>query len=83
MTVGIIANKDIRVSRIVERDGISQEYASLRVMAQQPDSFYTERCDFIIENNGGHEQLYKVAADIYKRILSLQEAVTDVGQQKK
>jgi len=69
-TIGVIAGRDTRISRIMARDGISAEYASLRVMAQQPDSFYGERCDFVIENNGDQELLSRTAADIYQKILN-------------
>ena len=48
--VGIIAPVDKRISRIMERDGISRERAQMRIDAQMPDSFFIENCDEIIEN---------------------------------
>jgi dephospho-CoA kinase len=49
---GITAPAEIRAARIVAREGISREYAELRIAAQKPDGYYREHCDAIIENNG-------------------------------
>jgi dephospho-CoA kinase len=46
--VGVTAPEDIRVERIMERDGVSREYAEMRVKAQKPDSFYREHCDYVL-----------------------------------
>ncbi len=51
-TFGIIAPRELREQRIMAREGISREYARLRIDAQQPDSFYREHCTGIIENSG-------------------------------
>ena len=48
--IGIIAPEDERVSRIVQRDGLTKEQALTRINAQKPESFFKEMCDFIIEN---------------------------------
>ena len=46
--IGVTAPAEIRIGRIMERDGVTEEYARLRVNAQPPDSFYRERCDYIL-----------------------------------
>ena len=48
-TFGIIAPRE---QRIMAREGISREYARLRIDAQQPDSFYREHCTGILVNSG-------------------------------
>ena len=50
---GILADKEIRTGRIMERDGLSEEDARLRIDAQKGDDFYIENCDFVIYNNSG------------------------------
>lgn len=50
-TVAVLAPAEDRVRRIMARDGISEDYARLRISAQQPDAFYRERCSHILENN--------------------------------
>ena len=51
ITVGFVAPLDKRITRIMERDSIYKETAELRVMAQQPDEFYKNHCDIIVNNS--------------------------------
>jgi len=48
--VGIVAPQKKRLARIMHRDNITEEQALKRICAQQPESFYRENCEFIIEN---------------------------------
>jgi len=50
IVIGIIAPAEKRLARIMERDGLTKELAQMRLDAQQPDSFYRENCDHILEN---------------------------------
>lgn len=51
-TLGILADEETRLRRIMARDGVSRDYALLRVRAQRPDNYFRERCDAVLENNG-------------------------------
>lgn len=51
-TIAVLADKDIRLSRIIKRDNISKEAALLRINAGKNDEFYKIKSDFIIYNNG-------------------------------
>lgn len=55
--IAILAAPDERHKRVVCRDGIAEDAVCLRMGAQQPDSFYTERADDIIYNNGDLDSL--------------------------
>ena len=68
-TIGIVSPKDVRIARIVARDEISPEYASLRIMAQQPDSFYTDRCGYIIKNDSDEASLKETTIKIFNQII--------------
>ena len=56
ITVAVTAPADIRVQRLVLRDGISEEYARSRIAAQHDEGWFRERCDCILENNGTQVQ---------------------------
>lgn len=43
---------EIRLKRIMERDGLSEEYARNRLSAQKPDSYYREKCKAEVVNDG-------------------------------
>ena len=52
--IGVVADTPLRVRRIIERDGISEE-AALRRISHQPDNkFYKDICDFTIVNDEEH-----------------------------
>ena len=51
ITVGITAPRELRISRIIARDGITQKAAEARIASQMSDDELRARCDRIIENN--------------------------------
>ena len=55
MTVAVTAPVEDRIRRIMARDGISEEYARDRIAAQHSDSWFAEKCDYVLENNGNVE----------------------------
>ena len=50
-TVAVVAPAELRVRRIMAREGIPEDYARKRVNAQKPESFFRESCDYVLENN--------------------------------
>ena len=48
--VGIVAPAEVRVRRIMAREGISEEYARKRVSAQKGEDFFRANCDYVLEN---------------------------------
>ena len=70
ITVGVTAPKELRVSRIMARDGITREKAEMRICAQKPDDFYKDNCDYVLEgicaNPGEFEEK---CIEFFKKIL--------------
>ena len=52
VTVAVIAPADVRLRRLMERDGISADYAKSRIDAQPKDDWFREKCNFVLENSG-------------------------------
>ena len=52
LTVAITAPTEVRVQRLMARDNIPEDYARSRIAAQHDESWFRERCDEILENNG-------------------------------
>ena len=67
--IAVLAPHDTRVARIIERDGLSDEAARARIDAQPNDMFYREKCDFIIENNGDLDMLYRDTDALYSQLI--------------
>ncbi|MBO5858937.1 MAG: threonylcarbamoyl-AMP synthase [Clostridia bacterium] len=51
-TVTVVADKEIRLERIMRRDSISKDDALIRMNAQKDEKYYTENADIVIQNNG-------------------------------
>ena len=49
-TIAITAPVELRVRRIMARDGISEQYARLRISAQKADEYYRSKCDCELNN---------------------------------
>ena len=52
VTVAITAPAEDRVRRLMLRDSIPEDYARSRIAAQHPESWFRERCDYVLENTG-------------------------------
>ena len=72
ITVAVAAPTEQRVQRLMNRDCISEEYARSRISAQHGESWFTERCDYCLQNNGSPEDFrrkclaFLYTADIMK-----------------
>lgn len=67
--IAVYADKETCLARIMTRDGMSHEAASMRIASQKPRSYYAEYADFIIENKGSEAQLLSEADKVLKLIL--------------
>lgn len=52
-TVGVLADTETRVRRIVRRDGIPRERALARIAAQHDDAFFMSHCTYVLRNPDG------------------------------
>ena len=52
--VGVLAPAELRVRRIMDREGIPEDYARKRVSAQKGEDFFRSHCDYILENDEGY-----------------------------
>lgn len=64
--ISVLAPADVRLERIMKRDGISKEAAMLRINAQKQDEFYISHSDGILINDGSPEQLEKELASLLR-----------------
>lgn len=55
--IGVLADRERRILRVIGRDGIDRAAAIWRIDAQPDDNFFRERCNIVLENNGDLAQL--------------------------
>ena len=69
VVVGVIADPDIRVQRIIQRDGISEDRAWMRIKAQKPEDYFRENCDYILENNGSENEFKEQCEELFAEVI--------------
>ena len=67
--VGVVADKTTRIERIMKRDGISREYAMMRVNAQYPNEYFEANCKYILRNDGSEKDFEKECNKLFKEVL--------------
>lgn len=67
--VGIVAEKATRIERIMKRDGISYEYAMMRVNAQYPNEYFVQKCEYVLHNDGSEDKFRKECKNLFKEVL--------------
>ena len=67
MTVAVLAPEEDRVQRIMQRDGIREDYARLRISAQPPDDYYEARCSHILHNRASSPAAFTAQAEALLR----------------
>ena len=69
-TVAVTAPMELRVRRIMARDNISEQYARLRISAQQPDEYYRGKCDCELNNAADTaEDFQQEAREFFQRLI--------------
>ena len=67
--LSVLAPYDLRLARVMARDGLSEERARARLKASHTDEFFRERSDAVIINNGSVDAMESEV----RRLLNLWE----------
>ena len=74
VTVAVTAPVEIRVKRLMVRDQISEEYARLRISAQQPNEYFEAHCDYTLRNGEGTQEAFaQNCRELFTRLLEQQK----------
>lgn len=70
VTLAVTAPAEVRVRRIMAREGISESYARARVKAQKPDEYFSRQCDYTLINDcPSAEEFAQKARKIFMEVL--------------
>ena len=70
-TVAVLAPPEVRVRRIMAREGIPEDYARARVAAQKEDGFFRRGCRHVLDNDGDDPAAFAAEARaLFRHILS-------------
>ena len=69
-TVAVTAPEEVRIRRIMAREGIDRDYAQARVRAQKPAEWFTGRCRHTLVNDSTEEAFRGAALALFRQLLS-------------
>ncbi|MCD7827653.1 MAG: dephospho-CoA kinase [Clostridiales bacterium] len=69
VVISVICPEEIRLKRIMERDGITEERARERMSAQHGDEFYTDKSDYVVRSYSPYN-ICEELSDFQKKYLS-------------
>lgn len=67
----VVADLDIRIKRVQERNNISADEVMNRINSQTSDDYKRQFSDYIITNNGDEKELDRQIDEVHQKILSL------------
>ncbi len=68
LIISVVANPEIRCSRIMARDSLTEEAAYLRMNAQLPEQFFIKHSDYVIRNNTDLSTLFALSEEVADKI---------------
>lgn len=69
VTVAVTAPEAVRAARLMARDGVSREYAEARIAAQRRQSYYAEKCRYVLENTGDLQAFYAKCLAFFRELI--------------
>lgn len=66
--IAVLADKNVRMERIIRRDKLSTFMALLRLSAGKPDEFYRNKADILLVNNGTKAEFLEAAQTVLNQI---------------
>lgn len=64
----VTAPLDIRIERLMMRNGLSYEAAMKRINSQESEDIKLGKSDFVINNDGDQKQLHRIISELYQKI---------------
>lgn len=71
--VGVTAPGEERVRRITAREGITEEYARLRIAAQKPDEYFERHCTTVLRNDGTEQEFREACRKLFGEMIGGQK----------
>lgn len=73
VTVAVTAPEEERVSRLMAREGISEEYAKARISAQKSQEEFIKSCQHSLHNDGTEADFYEKCLAFFKHFCNLKQ----------
>ena len=77
VTVAVTAPEEVRIQRLMARDGIDRDYAKRRIDAQKNADWFRQNCDYCLENNGTQAQFRTDCLAFLRKLAIIEETDTE------
>ena len=67
-TLAVLADDSVREKRIIKRDGLTINEAKTRMSAGKSSSYYIEKADHTVYNNGGSDEFSREISKLFDKI---------------
>ena len=67
--VAVTAPEEMRVRRLMLREGITEEYARLRISAQKSADYFRQNCGYVLENDGDMADFQNKCRKFFEEVL--------------
>ena len=67
-TLAITAPEEVRISRLMARDSITESQAAARIHAQKPQQWFVEKCDYHLHNDSTMEAFRCKCIALYEKL---------------
>ena len=72
-TLAVLAPKELRIKRVINRDNCTEEQALARMNHQLSDEEFKKRADLVVLNDGDEESLFQKVKEIYVSMTEILE----------
>ena len=69
LVLGVLADRETRIRRIMLRDALDERRAAARIDAQKGEDYYREKCDHILYNNGDEGSFSDTCREYFTEVL--------------
>ena len=69
LVLGVLADRERRIKRIMRRDGLDEKRAAERIDAQRGEAYFREKCDHILYNNEDEDQFSDTCRKYFTEVL--------------
>ncbi|MCL2401065.1 MAG: dephospho-CoA kinase [Oscillospiraceae bacterium] len=63
--VGVVSPVETRIARIMTRDGLTRQEAEQRILAQKPERFFEENCDYLLRNVYNTQEAFEAECKLF------------------
>ena len=70
VTIGVTAPREVRIERLIAREGVTRDYAEARIDAQKPNEWFVQNCSHVLDNGGTLADFQRRCHQLIQEVLS-------------